>query len=251
MDREKAAAEEKLEPLSAGISVVTGKSHTFNTDTLLLADFSMPRAGEACADLGTGCGTIPLLWCARSRPKVVYAAELQPEACRLAERSVRLNGLEGRIRVVPCDIRTLRGSGAIPSGLDLVACNPPYGKAGGGAPGALESRRIARHEVACGFPDVAAAAEALLRWGGRFCCCLRPDRLCDALGTLRDAGIEPKRLRFVQQRRDKAPFLFLLQGRRGGNPGLAVEPALLLEADGGGWSDEMLRIYGDYKEGHG
>lgn len=251
MDREKTAAGEKLEPLSAGISVVTGKNHTFNTDTILLADFSMPRAGETCADLGTGCGTIPLLWCARSKPKLVYAAELQPEACRLAERSVQLNGLEERIRVVPCDIRTLRESGAIPSGLDLVACNPPYGRAGGGARGALESRRIARHEVACGFEDVAAAAAALLRWGGRFCCCLRPDRLCDALGALRGAGLEPKRLRFAQQRRDKAPFLFLLQASRGGRPGLAVEPTLFLEAEGGGWSKEMLQIYGDYKEGHG
>lgn len=240
---------EKLEPLAAGYSVLTGKNHTFSTDTILLADFSMPRAGETCADLGTGCGAIPILWCARSAPAVVYAVELQRDACALLERSVRHNGLGDKILVVPADIRHLKETGALPRGLDLVACNPPYGREGGGPHGVSENRRIARHEVACGLSDIAAAAADLLRWGGRFCCCLRPDRLCDAVTQLRNAGIEPKRLRFVQQRKDRAPFLFLLQGRRGGRPGLAVEPALFVESEDGGWSPEMLRIYGDYKEG--
>ena len=241
--------EEKLEPLAAGYSVLTGKDHTFSTDTILLADFSMPRPGDVCADLGTGCGAIPILWCARSAPAAVYAVELQRAACAMAERSVRLDGLGDRIHIIPADIRDLRTDGTLPRGLDLVACNPPYGREDGGPHGPNEDRRIARHEIACGLPDIAAAAAAFLRWGGRFCCCLRPDRLCDAVTELRRAGIEPKRLRFVQQRRSRAPFLFLLQGRRGGRPGLIVEPALLIKSDDGGWSPEMLRIYGDYKEG--
>lgn len=68
--------------------------------------------------------------------------------------------------------------------------------------------------------------------------------------ALRRAGLEPKRLRFVQQRPDKAPFLFLLQAARGGNPGLRVEPVLFVEDGKGGFSQEMLQIYGSYKEGH-
>ncbi|MVB12264.1 tRNA1(Val) (adenine(37)-N6)-methyltransferase [Caprobacter fermentans] len=240
---------EKPEPLSAGFTVMTGKNHTFNTDTILLADFSMPRPGETCADFGTGCGVIPLLWCARSAPRRVYAVELQEDACRLARRSVRLSGLENQIEIIREDIKTLRQNRPLPLGLDLIACNPPYKPDGTGVPSAREGQRIARHEVACSFADISAAAAAFLRWGGRFFCCLRPERLCDAMATLRAAGLEPKRLRFVQQRGDKPPFLFLLQANRGGRPGMTVNPALLIESERGGWSEEMLKIYGDYKEG--
>jgi tRNA1(Val) A37 N6-methylase TrmN6 len=240
---------EKLEPLSAGLSVFTGKGHTFNTDTILLANYSMPRGGETCADFGTGCGTIPLLWYARSSPRKVYAVELQEEACDLARRSVRLNGLEGQIEIVRENIGVLRKKRSLPYGLDLIACNPPYQPDGTGRYSAQESRRIARHEVTCSFSEIAMAAAAFLRWGGRFFLCQRPEHLCGVMLALRAAGLEPKRLRLVQQRPDKAPFLFLMQANLGGRPGLAAEPALFVESADGGWSNEMLRIYGDYKEG--
>ena len=64
----------------------------------------------------------------------------------------------------------------------------------------------------------------------------------------RQKGLEPKRLRLVQQRPGKAPFLFLLEGRRGGKPGLTVEPVLLIEGEGGGLSREMEEIYGNYRD---
>ncbi len=247
---------ESLEPLARGVSVIVGNGHTFSTDTLLLAAFSMPRPGEVCADFGTGCGAIPLLWCARAKPGFVYGVELQREACGMARRSVERNGLAGRIGVVECDIRRLREERALPAGgLDRIACNPPYKPLGAGAESAAESCRIARHEAACTFAEIAAAASYFLRWGGRFFCCMRPERLCDTLFALREAGLEPKRLRFVQQRAQAAPFLFLLQAGRGGRPGLTVGPALLVEDGGGSLSEEMLALYGDYKavtkEGHG
>mgnify|MGYP000948404685 CR=1 FL=1 len=240
---------EKLEPLWKGVSVIVGAGHTFGTDTVLLAAFSLPKAGEVCADFGTGCGAIPLLWCARSRPKAVYAVEIQPFACDMARRSVRRNRLDETIHVAEGDIRDLRANAAVPHGLDLIACNPPYQAAGTGIPSRADGKRIARHEVFGGFSDLAGTAAAFLRWGGRFCCCMRPARLCDTLLALRAAGLEPKRLRFVQQRESAAPFLFLLQAGRGGKPGMEVAPALLVERESGGFSDEMLRIYGQNREG--
>ena len=52
----------RWEPLSSACRALVTREHSFTTDTLLLADFSLPRRGEVCADLGTGCGAIPLLW---------------------------------------------------------------------------------------------------------------------------------------------------------------------------------------------
>ena len=239
---------ERLEPLSKWISVIVGNGYTFNTDTILLAWFSMPKKGETCADFGTGCGTIPLLWCARSQPAAVYAVEIQSVACDMAWRSVAFNSLDETVQVMKCDVREFGSQADVTRGsFDLIACNPPYQAAGAGIVSAAEGERIARHETVCGFSEIAASAAELLRWGGRFCCCMRPERLCDTMIALREAGLEPKRLRFVQQKTSSAPFLFLLQANRGGRPGVKVEPVLFVE-ENGTFSEEMLRIYGDYKE---
>jgi tRNA1(Val) A37 N6-methylase TrmN6 len=241
--------DEHLEPLSKDCSVIVSPRHTFNTDTILLAAFSMPRSGEVCADFGTGCGTIPLIWCTRSHPKHIYAIEIQPAACSMASRSAEYNHLEQMIEILPADIRNLKKD-KILHNLDLIACNPPYKAAGSGIVNKDESLRIARHEEQCSLHDLAQAAAAALRFGGRFCLCQRPERLCDAMEELRKSGMEPKRLRFVQQRASKAPSLFLLEGKRGGKPGLVVSTPLLIEDEAGGFSEEMKQIYGVYGEGH-
>ena len=50
------------EPLAPACRVLVSREHTFNTDTILLAHFAAPKHKERCIDLGTGCGTISLLW---------------------------------------------------------------------------------------------------------------------------------------------------------------------------------------------
>ena len=238
-----------MEPLSRNCSVIVSHSHYFTTDTLLLASFSLPKPGEACADFGTGCGAIPLVWCARGKPRKIYALELQEEACSQAKRSAELNGLQDTIDVQNLNLCGLAAARpGFLQGLDLVACNPPYKAAGSGVKNSGNAKRIARHECECTLSEIAAAAAAVLRFGGRFCLCQRPERLCDVLEAMRLNGLEPKRLRFVHQRAGKEPSLFLVQGTRGGKPGLRVEPPLFIE-DGDGYSQEMLELYGDYREG--
>lgn len=244
---------ERLEPIGGGHHVLVSTAHSFSTDTVLLAWYAMPRRGERCAELGTGCGLVPLLWCCRSAPRDVFAVELQPEAVALARRSAAANGF-AQIHVLQYDLKKICTARAaelpLPLALDVVACNPPYKPLGTGAPSPQDSRAAARHETGCTFAQVAAAAARLLRWGGRFVCCLRPQRLAEAMVQLNAVGLEPKRLRFVQHRLCKAPSLFLLEARRGGHPGLTVEPVLLLEDENGVCSAEMRDIYGDYGEGH-
>lgn len=238
------------EPLSAGIFVLTSPQHTFNTDTILLASFSAPKRHELCADFGTGCGTIPLWWAGRNHPKHIWAVELQKQAAEQAEESVRRCGLSETITVIREDLRTLPRIPGMEE-LHLIACNPPYQAAGTGIISAGSQEQLARHELSCTMEDVIQAAFPRLRWGGRLCICQRPQRLTDAMVLFRQKGLEPKRLRLVQQRPEKAPFLFLLEGRRGGKPGLVVEPTLLIENGQGGISREMEEIYGEYRQGAG
>ena len=68
--------------------------------------------------------------------------------------------------------------------------------------------------------------------------------------TMRAHDLEPKKLRLVQGRTDKAPKLFLCEAKRGAKQGyMDVLPALIVE-DENGFTEEMKQIYGSYKEGH-
>ncbi|MCR5653299.1 MAG: methyltransferase [Ruminococcus sp.] len=234
---------ERLEPLGGGIGIFVDDMYHFSTDTILLADFSAPAKGIKAADLGAGCGTIPLLWTRNDRTIDITAVEIQSEACELFRRSIEHNGIEN-IDVKNIDLREL--AGVVPFGcFDLVSCNPPYKLGGSGIKNPDGEKLLARHEESCTIDDVTSAAKKLLQFGGRFVMCQRPERLTDVLGSMRQNDLEPKRIRFVQQREGKAPKLFLVEGRRGGKRGgLVTEPTLYIE------SDEMTKIYGEYKEGY-
>ena len=67
---------------------------------------------------------------------------------------------------------------------------------------------------------------------------------------MRANGIEPKVLREVIQREGKEAWLVLVEGKVGGKNGLTIMQPLYVEKDGQ-LTDEMMEIYGDYKENHG
>lgn len=240
-------SEGKWEPLGKKAKVFVTREHRFNTDTILLADFSSPKHKDVCADFGTGCGTIPLIWEARFEPRKIYAVELQEKAYAQATVSVEGSGFSEKIEVIKENINNYKDIFSSGS-LDLVSCNPPYKADGAGIKNENSNMKIARHEEELSLEDLAKAAQYVLKFGGRLCICQRPERLTDAMNIFRAYGLEPKKLRLVQARKDKAPSLFLLESRRGGKPGLEIMPTLIIEENGQD-TPEMLEIYGDYREG--
>ena len=165
----------RWEPLWGGAKVLVTREHGFGTDGVLLADFSRPRPGETWADLGTGCGIIPLLWRARGWGKAITGVELQPEAAELARQSVEENGYGGEISLVEGDARQLEGLFAAGS-LDGISCNPPYTAPGAGLPSPGAARRTARQGDSLSLEDLARGARYALRFGaGCVCACGPPD----------------------------------------------------------------------------
>ena len=236
------------ERLTEQLSICVTDTHKFGTDAFLLSAFARARGTDTACDLGSGCGIIPMLWLrGQDAPRRIDAVEIQELAVAQMRLTVERNGLAGRLFPVQADIKALRG--VLPAGeYTLVTCNPPYKAAGTGIPSEKQGEYIARHEALCGIGDVCAAARLLLRFGGRLCVCQRPERLLDTLEAMRQNGVEPKRVRFVQQREGTAPWLFLAEGRRGGRPYLTVEPPLIIEGDGkNGFGRELLDIYGGDK----
>ena len=216
----------RTEPLENGRFVLTNDTCTFTTDAVLLARFADVRTADRVCDLGTGCGIMPLLWYASGLSPTVDAVDCSKNAVALARASALQNRLADRITVWEQDWRSL----TLPARVyDTVVCNPPYFAAGSGKVSEHPDRRLARHETASTLHDVIAAAHRLLKVGGRFCFCHRPERLSDIIMTLHKQGLSPKRLQWVHARPDCAPFLLLCEAVKGKNPQLAVLPPHILE----------------------
>ncbi len=240
--------ETRIEPLGNGMQICVSDSHTFGTDAILLANFAAIKRKDKACDMGTGCGIIPLIWC-KGQTNSITAVDIQPAAINQLNESIALNSLEGRIVPVNCDLRFLKD--VLPFGsYDLVTMNPPYKPVGAGIESLSEAEKIARHEVMCTVDDAVSAAAKLLKFGGRFCMCHRPERLCDIIVSMRQGGIEVKRIRFVTQKADTAPWLVLVEGKRGSKSSVTVEKNLVMFGADSKPTEEFRSMFGDYMDGH-
>ena len=242
---------EKVDDLQrSGLKIIQDPERfCFGMDAVLLTGFiqegigGRSMAGEDLLDLGTGTGIIPLLMSAKSDVNVLTGLEIQRDSARMAERSVRLNRLEDRIRIIQGDIKEADALFA-PASFGVVTCNPPYMIGGHGLQNPDSPKAIARHEVLCDFEDVARAAERLLKPGGHFYLVHRPFRLAEIMTTLRDHKLEPKRMRLVYPYVDREPNMVLLDCVRGGRPWLSVEKPLIVYKEPGVYTEEIYEVYG-------
>lgn len=213
-----------------------------STDCVLLADFVNLSGVRRGIDLGCASGAIALLLLCRSEKLHMTGLEIVEDAAALARENMERNGLTERSRMLWGDLRRHRE--LFPSGsFDLVVANPPYFPVERGFLSPEAGRRDARCETQCTLEDICDAAAFLCRTGGSFCLVHKPERLSELFCAMSRRGLEPKRLRLVCHRADSAPSLVLVEGRRGGRPGLKVLPALLLQNPDGTETEEVLRIY--------
>ncbi len=237
----------RIENLGSGCKVAVSDEHGFGTDAVILANFASPNKKDRVCDLGTGCGIIPLILLRNGCGKTITGIEIQKKGYEQALESVKLSNASEKVTIVNGDIKNIKELFSHAS-FDTVIMNPPYKAANGGIESKENYAKIARHEVACTIDDVTAAAKHLLNFGGRLCLCNRPERLTDTIVSMRNAGIEPKRLRFVSKFFDTEPWLFLIEGKKGGKPFINVEAPLAVYKSKGIYSDEMMFYYGEYKE---
>ncbi len=231
----------KTEYLGGNITCVVSDDHTFGTDAVLLSRFSQPKRKDVCCDLGTGCGIIPLLWLREEFANPVTAVEIQENACQLVNEAIELNNLQGKLEIVNCDLREFAEN--LPMGkFSLVTFNPPYFPVDSGMSSPNDSVRIARHEIMSDVFEGAKCASYILKFGGRFCVCHRPERLPDVFEAMRKNSIEPKRMAFCRRNKLTKPFLVLVEGKKGGKPSLVVEDEIIMADENGNYIDG---VYGD------
>ena len=215
----------------------------FGMDAVLLSGFASAPDGGRVLDLGTGTGIIPILMAAKTGAKELVGLEIQPESAEMANRSVILNDLEEKVKIVEGDIKEA-GELFEAASFDVVTSNPPYMIGGHGLQNPDGPKAIARHEVLCDLEDVVKAAARCLKPGGKFYMVHRPFRLAEIMVVMNRYKLEPKRMRLVYPFIDKEPSMVLIEGARGGKSRITVEPPLIIYESQHKYTKEIYDIYG-------
>ena len=216
--------------------------YRFSIDAVLLAAFTHVREGERLADLGTGSGVIPLLLAFRHERLNITGLELDPHAAHMAERSVEMNGLSGRISIMEGDLRSVRAL-LPPESFGLAVANPPYGRLNSGRINADSGIAAARHEIRGSLDDFLAAASYLLKYKGRLSLIYPARRGADVIAGMRKVNIEPKRLRTVHPREGDGANLILVEGVKGGGVEMEVMRPLYIYDCDGNYTSEVEEMY--------
>ena len=220
--------EAPMEQLPNGFTLTLEKGcFPLSTDSMVLAHFVNLPKNARVLDLGSGCGTLGLLLCARDAHCKVTGIELDTSAHLCARENILRNGVDSRIESICADLRQLPRQIA-PGSFSLCISNPPYFSSGP----ASREMPLARREDFCDLQELMRSAAWALKYGGDFYLVHRPERLGDIIARAAEAGMEAKRLLLVRHRPESPISIIALQLRKGGKPGLKIqEDCLFSEAD--------------------
>ena len=208
-----------------------------STDSILLADFVRLPKNASVLDLGSGCGTLGMMLCAKWNSCRVTGIELDETAHHAALENAHNNELTSRLYSICQDLNQVPKT-IKPGSFDCCVSNPPYYHS------EPESKTLstARQGVGCSMESLFRSAAWALRFGGDFFLVHKPEKLAQLCSSAIAAGLEPKRLCLIRHKPQGPVNLILLQCRKGGKPGLIWEEETLFLPDGAP-TDFYRRIY--------
>lgn len=217
----------------------------FSIDSVLISDFlTINKGRKNIMDLGTGNGVIPMLLSKRTKAKIT-GIEIQETSVELARRNIILNKLESQVEIVEGDIKNIQSEFRDQS-FDAVITNPPFFKFTGDKNqlNNLDQLTYARHEILITLEDIIKAGSYLLKFRGNFTMVHRADRLIDILELMKKYKIEPKKIRFCHTTRNKSAKIILIEGLKGAEAGLVIQPPLYINNNDGSYTEEVLKMFG-------
>lgn len=235
--------EESLDDLILGdLQVIQStQGYRFSLDAVLLAHF--PEASpKQVVELGAGSGVVSLIMAWRAPGAKFSLIEIQPAMVERARRSIALNGLEARIKVIEGDIREIEK--ILPAGYaDLVISNPPFWKKGEGKVSSKTEEAIARHELNLNLEELVQKGAYLLRQGGKMDIIHRAERLDEAMEIFRRYKMPVRKLRLIHSFIDREARLVLIEAQKNRPGPLLVLPPMIIYEKVGEYGAELRQIY--------
>ena len=214
-----------MEYLPNGIQLDLRGAFPLSTDSVVLGSYVRLPKNARVLDLGSGCGTLGLMLCARDSRCRVTGLELDPAAHTVALENIRRNALEGRMESICADLRHLPPE--FTGRFDCCVSNPPYFS---GGPASIRTP-LARREDCCTPAELFASASKALKFGGDFFLVHKPERLAELICRGSEVNLEAKRLLLLRHREGGPIALICLQFRKGGKPGLIMEEQSLYNTE--------------------
>lgn len=236
---------ERLDQIAGTTDTIiqSNDAFSYSIDAVLLARFaSIPIQAGHILDLCSGNGIVGLVLARRTKARIEMV-ELQERLHTMAERSIELNQLNDQLTSHQLDVKEL--SQFFSHGqFDSITCNPPYFQVH--ANRLIKDKpsvALARHELTCTLTDVIASASYVLKHGGKLSMVHRPERLAEIIQTMQQQGIEPKRIRLCHSREDQPANILLIEGSKGGKPGLTCEAPLFVYQEDGEHTSQFKQEY--------
>lgn len=238
---------EDLEDLiGSGCRIIQSqRGYRYSLDAVLLAHFACAFPGRSALELGMGNGAVSLLLAQKREDLQIVGIEIQEVLASQAKRSVIINGLEGRIRILMADWRSAPCLFS-PRSFDLVLANPPYRAVGTGRLSPKPEVALAKHCPPGSLEDMVRASSWVLKSKGTFALIYHCSGLGRLMVSLCRANLEPKYLRLVHSHRESDAEFVLMAARREGRSNLKVFPPLILYSgkEDSRPSPELEAIYG-------
>ena len=231
-----------METLPNGLTLELAEgAFPLSTDSMLLAHFARLPRNARVLDLGSGCGTLGLMLCAKDQNCTVTGLEISDAAHRGALENIRRNDLTARLSSICCDLRDLPAE--FPGTFHCCISNPPYFS---GGPANLATP-IARRDDFCSPDELFRTAAKALRYGGDFFLVHKPEKLAQLIGCGAAQNLEAKNLSLIRHKEGGPITLILLQFRKGGKPGLQIHEHCLFDSHGNptAYYKEVYHIQGD------
>ena len=197
-----------------------------STDSILLADFARLPRNAKVLDLGSGCGTLGLLLCAKDANCTVTGLEFSEKAHKAALENIARNSLSSRLESICADLRSLPAE--FTGVFHCCISNPPYFTGGP----ANRATPAARRDDYCTPADLFGSASKALRYGGDFFLVHKPEKLAQLITCGAAVSLEAKRLTLIRHKEGGPITLILLQFRKGGKSGLQIYEQSLFDTCG-------------------
>lgn len=213
---------ERLEYLENGVNIYQDdKLYCFTSDSILLSRFARVKKGDVVADFCAGSGIVGFNLYALNKHLInsVSLIEMQKPLYDLSVKSIAENKLEDKFCAFNMRLQDLGEE--FNGKFSLITCNPPYMAKDRGFADEKDFIAVCRTEISLELEELISAVAKALKFGGRINLVHRADRLVEVITTLKNHGIEPKRLQFVKGGK-KEPYLFLMEGVKGGKSAIKI-----------------------------
>ncbi len=213
---------ERLEDLNlSGLKIYQDDElYHFTSDAVLLTKFTRVKKGDVVADFCSGSGIVGIhLYGLNPVIDSVTLFEMQKPLYELSLKSIEHNRLTDKFSAVNVKLQDIDSK--YNERFSLIVCNPPYMPKESGEGAEKECIRVCKSEVCLSLEELLSACAKSLKFGGRLNLVHRADRLAEIIYEMKKRNIEPKRLQMVSGG-GKEPYLLLIEGVKGGKPGIKV-----------------------------